>query len=125
MSSRLPGLRVSASAICSRGPLRIPKTSSRRRSLEVAPGLACGDEQCVIAYGTLNGDVHGIAFEIDSFGSPETFTIATTERKEHQPLVHFLGSGRFLVSYLSDQTTDLRINGRIVTFGSTRRRSMR
>lgn len=94
-------------------------------SITVAPGLACDGDRCVIAYGTLNGDVHALAFEIDALSSPESFTIATTERTEHQPHVHSLGSGRFLVSYLSDQGTDLRINGRVVTFGSSRRRSIR
>lgn len=92
----------------------------------VAPGLACDDERCLIAYGTLSGDVHAIVFETSDLRGPQLLTITATERKEHSPLVHHLGSGRFLVSYLSDQkAADQRINGRIVSFGPARRRAVR
>jgi hypothetical protein len=93
---------------------------------DVAPGLACDDERCLIAYGTFNGDVHAMVVETGDLHSPQLLTITATERKEHSPLVHSLGSGRFLVSYLSDQgAADQRINGRIVSFGPPRRRAMR
>ena len=93
---------------------------------EVEPGLACDDERCLIAYGTWSGDVLGIVFDRDDPGSAERLTISATERTEHSPLVHHLGSGRFLVSYLSDQTrADQRINGRFVSFGPVRRRAVR
>ena len=93
---------------------------------DVGPGLACDDERCLIAYGTFNGDVHAIVADTDDIRGPQLLTITATERQEHSPLVHHLGSGRFLVSYLSDQgAADQRINGRIVSFGSTRRRAMR
>lgn len=93
---------------------------------DVAPGLACDDELCLIAYGTLNGDVHAIVVDTGDIRGPQLLSITATERKEHSPLVHHLGGERFLVSYLSDQTaTDQRINGRIVTFAPARRRAMR
>ena len=94
---------------------------------DVAPGLACDNERCLIAYGTSSGDIHGIVVDTDALGSAELlFTITASERKEHSPRVHNLGSGRFLVSYLSDQTAaDQRLNGRIVSFESARRRAMR
>jgi hypothetical protein len=70
--------------------------------------------------------VHAIAFEIDSPHSPELLTIATTERNEHQPRVHHLGGGRFLVSYLSEQgSADHYIQGRIVTTGAQKMRGIR
>jgi hypothetical protein len=94
---------------------------------DAAPGLACDDERCVIAYGTFGrGDVQAIVVESDGVRGPELLTISATERKEHSALVHPLGSGRFLVSYLSDQTTaNQRINGRIVSFEPARRRAVR
>ena len=94
--------------------------------VDAAPGLACDDERCVIAYETGGGDVQAIVFETDDLRSPELLTIAATERKERAPLVHHLGSGRFLVSYLSDQgDADRRINGRILTLRAPRRRAVR
>jgi len=94
--------------------------------VDAAPGLACDDERCVIAYETTGGDVQAIVFETDDLRSPELLTIAATERKERAPLVHHLGSGRFLVSYLSDQgDADRRINGRILTLRPPRRRAVR
>ena len=94
---------------------------------DVAPGIACDNERCLIAYGTFSGDIHGIVVDRDDTGGAELFTITATERKEHSPLVHHLGSGRFLVSYLSDQTAaDQRINGRIVSFAApVKRRTVR
>lgn len=94
--------------------------------IDFAPGLACDDERCVIAYETKSGDVQAVVFDTDDLRTPELLTITATEREERAPLVHYLGSGRFLVSYLSDQgATDQRINGRILTFGPSRRRAVR
>lgn len=90
-----------------------------------APGLACDDERCVIVYETSRGDVHAVVFETDDLRSPELLTIAATERRERAPLIHHLGSGRFLVSYLDDRgEADRRITGRILTFAPARRRAV-
>jgi hypothetical protein len=93
--------------------------------LDVPPGLACDDERCVVAFGTTGGDVQAIVFDVDQLHSPELHVIAATERKEHGPQVHFLGSGRFLVSYFSDQGGDARLNGRVLTLDPVRRRAVR
>lgn len=92
---------------------------------DVAPGLACDDERCLIAYGTFHGDIQALVVEPGALRGPQLLTISATERREHSPLVHPLGDGRFLVSYLSDQSADQRINGRIVSFGAPRRRAVR
>lgn len=91
---------------------------------DVAPGLACDDERCLIAYGTFQGDIQALVVEPGELRSPQLLTVTATERKEHSPLVHSLGDGRFLVSYLSDQGADQRLNGRIVSFGAGRRRAV-
>ena len=90
----------------------------------VAPGLACDNEQCLLAY-SQSGDVHALVFPVDRPYSPEMLTIAATERFERAPQVHALGPDRFLVSYRSDGTDGMRLNSRMVTFGDARRRSMR
>ena len=89
-----------------------------------APGLACDDEQCLLAY-SQSGDVHALAFPIDRPYSPKMLTICATERYELVPQVHLLGRGRFLVTYRSDGVGGQRLNNRIVTFDAPRRRSMR
>ncbi len=94
---------------------------------DVAPGLACDDEHCLIAFGTRSGDVQAIVVETGEVHNVELLTITATARKEHSPRVHSLSAGRFLVSYLSDQTAaDQRINGRIVDLAPpARRRAVR
>lgn len=90
----------------------------------VAPGLACDDEQCLLAYAQ-SGDVHALVFPIDRPYSSEMLTIAASERYELAAQVHLLGPGRFLVTYRSDGVDGHRLNSRIVTFDTPRRRSMR
>ena len=90
----------------------------------VQPGLACEDALCVIAYGQ-SGDVHALAFPIDRLTGPELSTIAASERTERVPQVHALGKGRFLVIYRSDGFGGSRLNWRIMTFDTPRRRAVR
>jgi len=93
--------------------------------ITVAPGLACDETQCLLAY-SQSGDVHALAFPVDRLYGPEMLTIAATERTERVPQVHLLGPDRFLVTYRSDGLDGQKLNGRIVTFdATTRRRSMR
>ncbi len=90
----------------------------------VRPGIACDDTRCVVAYAQSN-DVHAFAFPIDRLTGPELMTIAATERTERAPQVHVLGEGRFLVTYRSDGTDGARLNARLVTFGTPKRRAAR
>ena len=90
----------------------------------IAPGLACDDEQCVIAYAQSN-DVHALAFPVDRLTGPELLTIAATERVERAPQVYLLGTGRFLITYRSDGSDGARLNWRMITFGAPRRRALR
>ena len=85
----------------------------------VAPGLACDDTQCLLAY-SQSGDVHAFAFPVDRLYGPEMLTIAATERLERVPQVHLLGPDRFLVTYRSDGLDGKQLNGRIVTFDTAR-----
>lgn len=90
----------------------------------IAPGLACDDEQCVIAYSQSN-DVHALAFPSDRLTGPELLTIAATERVERAPQVYLLSPGRFLILYRSDGGDGARLNWRMITFDAPRRRALR
>jgi hypothetical protein len=92
--------------------------------ITVKPGLDCDDEKCVLAYGSTSGDVHALAFPVAQLFGPAMLPIAATERLERAPQVRALGGQRFLVSYRSDDGGQ-RLNGRVVAFPSSKRRSTR
>ncbi len=92
--------------------------------IEFAPGLACDDERCLLAY-THSNDVHALAFPINRLPGPEHLTIAAAERNEHAPQVFLLAAGRFLITYRSDGADGARLNGRLVTFDNAKRRAVR
>ena len=93
--------------------------------VEFAPGFACDDEHCVLAY-SQSSDVHALVFPIDRLPGPEQVMIAATERIERVPQVFVLAPGRFLVTYRSDGADGARMNGRLVTLDETgKRRAVR
>lgn len=96
-------------------------------SIMAPPAVACNAKECVVAYGTTSGDVHAASFEIDQPFRVMHVVVNASERHEHSPQVHALPSGKFLVSYWSDVIYDYgdhRIAGRLVSFGSPKRRSV-
>jgi hypothetical protein len=95
-----------------------------RPDIEFAPGFACDEEDCVLAYSQSN-DVHALVFPIDRLPGPEQLTIAASERIERAPRVFVIAPGRFLVTYRSDGADGARMNGRLVTSATPRRRAAR
>jgi hypothetical protein len=90
-----------------------------------APGIACDATDCVIAYGSASGDVHGITFPVQHPTWTSVFTIAASERRERAPQVHLLRDGRFFVTYQSDGVGGRMLSGRLVSLDETKRRAMR
>jgi hypothetical protein len=86
------------------------------------PDVACTAERCVIAYATKSGDVHAFAFDPATPNVREQFSVATSDRVEHEVQVAMLTGNRALITWRSDGN---RLVGRVVSFGRTKQRAVR
>jgi hypothetical protein len=88
------------------------------------PALACNDEQCLLAYATVAGDVYGLMIDAGHAEMPKPLAIATSGRKESRPEVVVVPNG-FLVGYFSELPGDTRLVKRSVLTSVPKRRSAR
>lgn len=87
--------------------------------------IACDASECLIASATTISDIYGFTYDLEQHKQNAPFPIALGGRREHHPQVHALGSGRFLVAYLSSLPGEERIVRRIVATRSSRHRAVR
>jgi len=116
----ITGLGIEYFVIADSGPRDVLVPALVDAGQELA--MACSDRQCIIAYGTVAGDIYGLLIDEGRADYPKVFPIATSGRRESRPEITYAGSGLFFAGYFSDLPGEFRLAGRSVTTTSTPRR---